>query len=162
MIHFKCLVYICTYITIYLSVAPDPVTNFKVSEMQDGSLLLTWVPPSVRNGEYRYIINYSFISRFNYPDHPDRTETSNDVITFTLEREDNELESGKNGYKLVNQSNDEDKRIRSFADYNFSITCVNILFGAESSTVQESISTKSQGEVILHIELYLFMYSWIL
>ena len=129
--------------------------------MQDGSLLLTWVPPSERNGEYRYIINYTFMSRFNYPD---RTETSNDVITLTLDREDNELESGKNGYKLVNQSNDEDKRIRSFADYNFSITCVNILFGAESSTVQKSISTKSQGEVILHalIELYLFMYSWIL
>ena len=104
------------------------------------------------------------MSRFNYPDHLDRTETSNDVITLTLDREDNELESGKNGYKLVNQSNDEDKRIRSFADYNFSITCVNILFGAESSTVQNSTSTKSQGEVILHalIELYLFMYSWIL
>ena len=106
------------------------------------------------------------MSRFNYSDHPDRNESSNDVITLTLDREDNELESGKNGiqYKLVNQSNDEDKRIRSFADYNFSITCVNILFGAESSTVQNSILTKSQGEVILHalMELYLFMYSWIL
>ena len=149
-------IYVCVCVTarhytlcnkhfISCSTAPDPVMNFSVSELANGSLLLTWVPPLVSNGEYCYIISYTFMSLFNYTDYPDRTETSNDVINITLDREDNKLGLNKNSLLLENRSN-ETTRIRSYAKYIFTITGVNTRLKAESVPVQDSIDTQSQGE----------------
>ena len=101
--------------------------------MNDGTdIILSWVPPSNRNGTFDYIITFNARSSFNYPDHPDRTqEDSNDNIMVM---------GTSASHTLTN--------VLAFANYEVTITAYNRLRGIEFSgpTVPSSTVSLAQSE----------------
>ena len=121
----------------YLShAAPQAVTDFTLSN-DDMDIILTWTPPSDRNGTFDYVITFSARSSFNYPSHPDRIEVASD---------DNIMEVGTSmSHTLVS--------VLAYANYEVTITAFNRLrgMGFSGPTVTRNLRSLAQGELKLFV-----------
>ena len=114
--------------------APQAVTDFTLTN-DDMDIILTWMPPSDRNGTFDYVITFSARSSFIYPNHPDRTEEASDDDIMVV--------GTSTSHTLVS--------VLAYANYEVTITPFNRLRGMDFSgpTVTSNLRSLAQGELEL-------------
>ena len=116
--------------------APQAVTDFTLTN-DDMDIILTWTPPSDRNGTFDYIITFSARSSFNYPNHLDRTEVASDDDIMVV--------GTSTSHTLEN--------VLAYANYQVTITAFNRLrgMGFSGPIVTSNLRSLAQGELELFV-----------